>query len=597
MDLKSTIELYIGLNGGEKTKKELNNITSLVVRNSKLLKQENKKGFTFGSDSKENTKQKLNENEKFNKWFEDQKMSWDDRSIKQARKYNKKDFEEHVKTFNKKKDFNKWYEDQQASWDDRSLKRTKAREKKESTQQKKELEKQKNIKKQSLRYATRFRGEYMSIMFGGMMLQRTFGGLFKTLISDYKEFTKESVTPLSESLTSLEANWKFLKFAMIDAASPILGAIADWFAGIAKSLSKMDSNTLSGLTYLIGSFAVFGTVLAGIGQGVLFWEGLKSVLKIGKYGELKKVMTGMENLPSATKFGAGTKFLNSIEKAAGIGLIAWSISDMFSGLDKLESGDWLGSIYNAMSAGAKLWGGVELLKGNTAKGGALAIIGVSIDLLEKGTLFQNIASVIGIFAGLGGGIAEVILQMKKKIFNIVEGTFLERVFFGTTLTNPKEINMLKNMKSMSFVDAFKEGFGKSYVYVLETGKEWDDYLTKIREESKIAHEEMGVEAVNFMIDPLKYASGNFFDDFKSKGKNAFEVSLKDSTYDYVTDDKKGFKLLLNNADLFIEKVTTRRRMDIDVYYHKHGSPGGDTGERSLIDFGSTNNVNSNLAGG
>jgi len=36
----------------------------------------------------------------------------------------------------------------------------------------------------------RFKAEYMGIMFAGMALQRSFGGLFKGMIKDYKELSK-----------------------------------------------------------------------------------------------------------------------------------------------------------------------------------------------------------------------------------------------------------------------------------------------------------------------------------------------------------------------------------------------------------------------
>jgi len=170
--------------------------------------------------------------------------------------------------------------------------------------------------------AKRFKGEYMSIMFGGMALQRAFGGLFKSMIADYKEFTKESVTPLGESLTRLEANWKFLKFAMVDAASGLLGWIADGLASMAKSMSKMNPTVLAGLVGVIGGLGALGGAMVAIGQGVLFWEGLSFILKIGKFKDLNKVMGGLNSLDN-TSLKSGTDFFKSMKNAAGLALATY----------------------------------------------------------------------------------------------------------------------------------------------------------------------------------------------------------------------------------------------------------------------------------
>ena len=261
--------------------------------------------------------------------------------------------------------------------------------------------------------ARRFKAEYLSIMFAGMQLQRTFGGLFKQLISNYKEFTKESVTPLSESLIRLEANWKFLKFALLDAAEPLIKPIADFFANLAISVSKMNPETLSSLVGVIGGLALLGGLAFTFGQGALLFSSLANA------ASFKSGLLGVENAIRETngmetkKLQAGTTFFESLREVAGIGLTVIGIGstiknvledDLTSleelGFSTVSTGLGIGLLTKDIKTGIIAAGTIVLIT-SLANAGKILANGKAV---EFGTVLEESIKT-GIGAGLLTGVA------------------------------------------------------------------------------------------------------------------------------------------------------------------------------------------------
>ena len=76
---------------------------------------------------------------------------------------------------------------------------------------------QANAVKKSVGQLKEFRMEYLSTMFFGMQMWRTFGGIFRSMLDSYKKLDEKGNRPLNKSITKLQASLEFLKFSIMDA--------------------------------------------------------------------------------------------------------------------------------------------------------------------------------------------------------------------------------------------------------------------------------------------------------------------------------------------------------------------------------------------
>jgi len=178
--------------------------------------------------------------------------------------------------------------------------------------------------------ASKFKMEYLGIMFGGMALQRAFGGVIKKIFVNFKELTKGSVNPLSVALTRLEANVKFLQFSLIDAAGPWIIKLADGLAALALSLAKTDPSLLRAVAAAIALLAGAGFFMATVGQGVLLWQSLKLVNQnlaktdVNKANDAASAFTRLKNSMSG-KAGDKTLWIIPKVKVPKIGPLGWAL--------------------------------------------------------------------------------------------------------------------------------------------------------------------------------------------------------------------------------------------------------------------------------
>lgn len=117
----------------------------------------------------------------------------------------------------------------------------------------------------------------LGLMFAGMQLQRTFGGLFRTLSRGYGE-AQSANSKYNEQMSELNARFEFFKFLLFDAFANSaifqtligwLNSILDYFIGLPQPV-KTFIVALTGLLALLGTimFAVFSIDLA-----VKAWSG------------------------------------------------------------------------------------------------------------------------------------------------------------------------------------------------------------------------------------------------------------------------------------------------------------------------------------
>lgn len=258
--------------------------------------------------------------------------------------------------------------------------------------------KHKKLNRDILNEANRFKMEYLGIMFGGMALQRAFGGMIKNVYAGFTELTKGAVNPLSTSLTRLEANTKFLQFALVDAAAPFITRIADALSSMALALAKSDPSTLQTLAIAIGALATAGWLLSFTGQGILLWDAVGRVLKSASSTEVGKI----NNLSAALK-GLG---------AAAAALVAIKLTFDIIKLFKTDGGDLDAAvILGATSLGALL--------GSFLGGPLGALIGAGVGAVA-GVVTVTLDAAFEIFKNEGGflaGMSKIHEAMKAALMN------------------------------------------------------------------------------------------------------------------------------------------------------------------------------------
>lgn len=169
----------------------------------------------------------------------------------------------------------------------------------------------------------RFNFSLMSIMFGGMQLQRIFSRITK---STTDAFTKimESSGNFGSAIQQLGAHWEYLKFTIGSAINrvlePLLPTITRIIGVVAEWVQTHPEVTV---TTIIGALSA-GTFLAAIGaiglflQGLASWAPSKALMSAAGAGGLFSSLTGL----------AG-----ALSKGIGIGFVIKGVSETISASD------------------------------------------------------------------------------------------------------------------------------------------------------------------------------------------------------------------------------------------------------------------------
>jgi hypothetical protein len=292
---------------------------------------------------------------------------------------------------------------------------------------------------------TRFRAEFLSIMFFGMAIQRTFGGLITSSVSTFQKVT-EGTKDAANGFTQLNAATEFFKFSLAQAllGSPlfeqllnIVLRLTDWWANLNDETKEFYASAT-----LVA--AAVGAILAAAGMIVLGLEGVDKVL--GGVGQLR----------------AG------ILKSIGIISIGFAIANTKEALSDIAKGNYVQGIFNALSAGFLAAGGVKFLQGKG--GGWMIAVGILLDTDSLSLIWKS-AKIIGNF--LYAFFKTVGEQISAVLNNGIVGGITEAldVIAAALKTNPityvmglgisKMANSLREMydiKDFSFGDQFKKNY-------------------------------------------------------------------------------------------------------------------------------------------
>ncbi len=165
----------------------------------------------------------------------------------------------------------------------------------------------------------------LSLLFGGMALQRAFGRVLRSVFDTFKR-AEDSTSGLNQATVRLSASWEFLKFSIIDALNTdfFIGMI-DGLIRFINRLSQLDSKfKVAFLTVSSGLFIIGGAMLI-IGQFKLAWDSI-----MGTEGLIASVakVTGLN--------GLGAIFLAFL----AIGLVVIAFKKDFKGMSDLAKEVW-----------------------------------------------------------------------------------------------------------------------------------------------------------------------------------------------------------------------------------------------------------------
>lgn len=217
------------------------------------------------------------------------------------------------------------------------------------------------------RAANGFKFEYLGIMFAGMALKRTFGGVLRSITNTFQKAENDQ-SALRQGTTKLTAAWEFFKFSLFDVLN------TDVFIGIIdgaiKFINKISESKGVLTAILVGSvsLAAVGTALMTIGQIALGWN---SIMSVGVFKETFTSITGSSGI------GGIKSKLTDLATAAYIISLALDAEKFFSGATDFD--EFL------KSTGSKLAG----LGAISGKPWVIAI-GLTLAILGFGEEFQAI---------------------------------------------------------------------------------------------------------------------------------------------------------------------------------------------------------------
>lgn len=200
---------------------------------------------------------------------------------------------------------------------------------------------------EKLRQKTKaFSFDFLTLLFAGMMLQKTFGGMFKSIIDGYKK-TVGLNSQFNRSALKLQANFEFLKFSIANALnSPFVINAIEWFTDRINQLSDFFLDHPGFAKAILAVVAA----LATIGTLSMIASGVKQIGMLMGIMGLSSTATAIENLG----------------KLAGIGAIILSIKFGWDAAKDLINGNIdIRTIIRGAFAGFLARFGITLLKGGT----------------------------------------------------------------------------------------------------------------------------------------------------------------------------------------------------------------------------------------
>jgi hypothetical protein len=328
---------------------------------------------------------------------------------------------------------------------------------------------------------TPFAGYALSLMFAGQMVKRSLMTMSTFGIKTFQEIA-HSVEGTVTASDMLDGSMKYLGFTIGQALEPVVAFIVPIIDYISDWISNNEE--------LFRTVTVLGIAIA-------------SALAIG--GAIILAKNGFTDLFVHAKGLNWASIGTTITKGIGVIAIGYALKDMGNAFEEFEKGNFKKGFLTALSGALKAIGGMMLLTGaGTGVGAALIGIGFAIELVQTGTFFQTVNSVLGWIGALfGTWIDSIEYNFKQGLWKGIIGTLLDIITFlskipsggfllgalGITSVNKSLDDLNSKMKEMTGV-ANKFNFTTSM----------QQNAMRMKENAK----ELDLEVLKF-VDPELYA--------------------------------------------------------------------------------------------
>ncbi len=422
----------------------------------------------------------------------------------------------------------------------------------------------------------RFKMEFLGIMFAGMALDKAMTSLFKGMLKNYKEFTNGASTPLSDSITTLNANWKFLKFTLMDVMSGLLKGGLDWVSSFVRSMSSWNPNVLK---------AVGGGLLTVAAAAKLFFVGGQVALGLNAFSIWSK------NLKSK----------NVKTAADNVGLLSTKVGGM-------SAGKW--ALGGTLALAATITTFQVLTDNKTSP----IMHGVNIATLAAmgawigSAIFPGIGTAIGAIIGAAVGVVITVNDIKVEKKN-KEAFERARREFQTSINKDAEKGI--EISSLDVIRAYSNALESTGDVKFQ--KKWAGYYQEQKEQLSlgvISPEEfrsslaaglggkipeivgttVGESMLEGIDDTLTPGMEQIFTTAAEKGTEFITVDMKDAVHDFLTDETKGMAAWQTAADNInatlsetINKTVNIKTVSTNSYFDtpNEGSS-NDSNENTLI---------------
>jgi exonuclease VII small subunit len=218
-----------------------------------------------------------------------------------------------------------------------------------------------------------FSFDFLTLIFTGMMLEKTFGGMFNGIINSYKKVMGMN-SQFNRSTLKMSAAFEYLKFSIANALNnPVILSAIEWFTDRLSDLGDwMQDNPefAGGLLAVVGALVAIGKIVSLAG----------AVAQMGLLFDLMSKSTTATAIANLTKL-------------AGLGLITLSIVLAWDTIkDIMENGFDIESAIRTAVAAALLEAGLLLVQGGglgMAIKGGLVLGGIVLGLGVAFALFLD----------------------------------------------------------------------------------------------------------------------------------------------------------------------------------------------------------------
>jgi len=306
-----------------------------------------------------------------------------------------------------------------------------------------------------------FNGAMLSLMFGGMAMQRFAGGALTSIFETYKKLIPES-DQFNVATTRLAANWEFFKFQLADAfaKSPLFQILIAAAITLLQWFKKLNPEIQSFIVIFLGITTITGAILIVIGTMSLL---LASIIDVGlALGVFKLAETGVIGLN--TNLGKLLDFTWS-DLATSIKNVGTNFGEWLTSMNGTDIKKMLTSMGSAVSKFA-----------NTVVGGSLIIALALITAMKisewgveklglkykdtfstmKGTTLDAVIGIIGAFISIPSAVTailKIIWESFKNVFTALGEGIWDWIWGGDFKKTFNDV-----MKSVDFAGIFAEEF-------------------------------------------------------------------------------------------------------------------------------------------